>query len=614
MSVITPRQPWSTPASSTSGRAVIDQRRCEAPIVTGMPRWRNRLPAAEGLAQLRHRLPGFGVLRLRFEPADQRALARLAVQAHQHHQLGADAHEPARRVRLPHDVRRLRFEVLEQQRDELPLAVGLAFRAQRARGAACAQEDGRDGDHGVARHQPGQQRRHRIVDLRDGRARGDADDDREGDGRRRERRQHEAAAGHQAQHHARDQDLGRGRSVREDGPGQRGPQRGQHARMHRALAHDARTDAGRHLVAMAQPAREAERAQGADQAAPRPAQPRRDVGGQRARQQHRAEDVGRHQPRRHERHPLHQAGADLGGFGVAAEVDLDQAAPCRPLGLGQRTGRRGRRVGFWMRHGRSRQGLPQSGGNLAGIGPLPANLTLAERPLCSTGRGSGRQSEHVLRSAGQQRRGPTRHPVGVARGRSRATSDARSGRPAWTRSRAPRGPAPRPGVRTARSSAQPRAACCGRRTAAPKACPASAPAPARRATARARCGCGSPRPRSPAPADARRCASCRRPSRRSAPAGRHPRSRSRAAANAAVPGRVRPRRRIRSGRASRTCGPGNRRPSPAARSTPPTARPACACAPRWRAGSRPGRRRRGRSSPSAIARPRSVGSGLPRRR
>ncbi len=44
MSVMTPRQPWSTPASSTSGRAVIDQRRGIPEMFTGMPRWRNAWP------------------------------------------------------------------------------------------------------------------------------------------------------------------------------------------------------------------------------------------------------------------------------------------------------------------------------------------------------------------------------------------------------------------------------------------------------------------------------------------------------------------------------------------------------------------------------------------
>ncbi len=44
MSVITPRQPWSTPDSSTSGRAVMAQRRRAPPAFTGMPRWRNAWP------------------------------------------------------------------------------------------------------------------------------------------------------------------------------------------------------------------------------------------------------------------------------------------------------------------------------------------------------------------------------------------------------------------------------------------------------------------------------------------------------------------------------------------------------------------------------------------
>ncbi len=44
MSVMTPRQPWSTPDSSTNGRAVIDQRRRAPPAATGMPRWRKAWP------------------------------------------------------------------------------------------------------------------------------------------------------------------------------------------------------------------------------------------------------------------------------------------------------------------------------------------------------------------------------------------------------------------------------------------------------------------------------------------------------------------------------------------------------------------------------------------
>ena len=120
----------------------------------------------------------------------------------------------------------------------------------------------------VAGHQRRQQHRHRIVDLRDGRAGRHADDDGEHDGRRRQRRQHEAAAGDHAQHDAGDQDLRRRRAVREDVPRQQRPQRGQQARLHRALADDLRAHARRRLAPVAQPAGQAQRAQRADRAAP----------------------------------------------------------------------------------------------------------------------------------------------------------------------------------------------------------------------------------------------------------------------------------------------------------------------------------------------------------
>ena len=55
---------------------MIDQRRCDAADRHGDAALAERLAAAEGLAQLRHGMPGLGVARLLLEPAQQRALAR----------------------------------------------------------------------------------------------------------------------------------------------------------------------------------------------------------------------------------------------------------------------------------------------------------------------------------------------------------------------------------------------------------------------------------------------------------------------------------------------------------------------------------------------------------
>ncbi len=149
--------------------------------------------------------------------------------------------------------------------------------------------------------------------------------------------------------------------------------------MHHGLAHDAGAHARGHLAAMAQPTHQAQHAQRADGAAPAPAHPRRDHDAQVQRQQRCAEDVAAHQPGRHERHPLHEARADLGGLGVLAQVDLHQAAERRPLGRRQRSRRRGRRVGRRLGHGVSGQAVRKKRGILAGIGPAAPNLTRADR-------------------------------------------------------------------------------------------------------------------------------------------------------------------------------------------------------------------------------------------